>query len=140
MPKALAGQTKPRMGRPPKFERSAAGADEMRAKGEAYFSKCLQSDEVPTMVGLAQALGYADRASLFDAQERPEFSGAIKSLRSKVTGWWERRLAGNACTGAIFWLKNNGGYRDQQDSAITIGGDAKNPVQLLVTFKEAPAR
>lgn len=136
----LKGQTKPRMGRPPKFERSQAGADEMRAKGEAYFTKCVMTDDTPTMIGLAQSLGYSDRHSLLDAQEKPEFSATIKSLRAKVTGWWEKRLAGNACTGAIFWLKNNGGYRDQQDSAITIGGDAKNPVQLLVTFKEAPAR
>ena len=31
---------------------------------------------------------------------------------------WEKRLAGTACTGAIFWLKNQG-WSDKSEQVVT---------------------
>lgn len=36
-----------------------------------------------------------------------------------MRGWWEKRLAGNACTGAIFWLKNMADWADKTQSEVT---------------------
>jgi hypothetical protein len=101
---------KKRRGRPPKYTQ----ANEMELKINAYFES-LGPEDVPTTAGLALHLGYADRRCLYDQPGRSEeFSLAIKRAIMQIEIFWEKALAKNGCTGAIFWLKNHK-WRDQQE-------------------------
>lgn len=95
------------MARPPKFET----AEEFDAAADAYFEACKPTSEsagdIPTVNGLCLALNIC-RDTLWEYAKKPEFSDAVKRARTRLEAAWERRLAGNACTGAIFWLKNQG--------------------------------
>lgn len=83
-----------------------------------------------TMAGLARALGcnrntllnYEDEAKLAslgpEAAER--FIGAVKMARLRVEQWTEERLYSKGHpAGPIFSLKNNFGWKDQQEIAHT---------------------
>jgi len=106
---------KKKRGRPPKY----SDASIMQAKIEEYFNSLLgdedKPDEPPTMVGLALALGFNDRQSLFDYIAKPEYTCILKKAKTRVEKFWERKLAGTSPTGAIFWLKNHAGYADKQE-------------------------
>lgn len=94
-------------GRPPKYRSVKAMADKI----DTYF----EITEIPTKAGLTLHLGFCSEASLRDYKDKmPKFSNLIKLTFSRLAEWWEQRLAGSACAGSIFWLKNNAGYTDKQ--------------------------
>ena len=95
-------------GRPPKYDTPA----DIERIGEAFFADCDEKEHAPTMAGLAIALGFVDRQSLYDYEKREEFSCAIKALRLRVEAYHERCLSGTTVTGHIFWLKNHK-WRDE---------------------------
>ena len=120
-------------GRPPKYSEPEL----MIQRVKAYFAELVgdadKPDRPPTMAGLALALGFVDRQSLLDYEAKPEFSGVIKGARLRIQVYWESRLAGNAPTGSIFWLKNHAGYADKQELTGANGG----PLVLKLTSTEA---
>ncbi|MBU6501160.1 MAG: hypothetical protein KGJ89_05325 [Patescibacteria group bacterium] len=74
-----------------------------------------------TMHGLARAMGI-DRDTLINYSHKEEFFGAIKAARQKVAEDVETRLMdGKAQAGAIFNLKNNFGWKDEQKHDIEGG-------------------
>ena len=88
--------------------------EDMEALIEDYFGA---NDEY-TMAGLCNALGVM-KSTLQDYEKRPEFSGLVKGARQRVEAYVESiLLQGKNQTGAIFWLKNHGGYRDQQHHTV----------------------
>lgn len=101
------------MARPPIFETP----DEFQAVADAYFAECSLKEQVPTVNGMALALGMC-RQSLLNYGDKPGFLDAVKRVRTRLEAAWEQRLAGTACTGAIFWLKNQG-WSDKQEHAVT---------------------
>lgn len=119
------------MARPPLFQT----ADEFNAAADAYFESCKPSGEsdgdIPTVNGLCLALGMC-RDTLWEYAKKPEFSDAVKRARTRLEAAWERRLAGNACTGAIFWLKNQG-WTDKVEQQIS--GPNGGPVETVTKFK-----
>lgn len=88
-----------------------------------YFNSLVIDEEhakPPTMAGLALALGYSNRRSIYDAEARnDEFSLLIKKARITIENYWESKLAGQACTGAIFWLKNHADYKDKTQQELS---------------------
>lgn len=107
-----------RTGRPPLW----TTPDEFEDAAMAYLDECERptdgSDpEVPTINGLCLALD-CHRDSLWEYAKKPEFSDAIKRARGRLEMAWEKRLAENSCTGAIFWLKNQG-WRDKTETEVT---------------------
>ena len=108
-------------------------ADELEEKIEAYFETC--KDEIirdddgnvltdkngspvliphpPTVAGLARALGFMDRQSLYDYADREEFSCTIKNAITRIEEYAEQHLYIGRATGAIFWLKNHG-WKDEK--------------------------
>lgn len=104
------------MGRPPIF----STPDEFEAAADAYFLSCEETEEkagdIPTVNGLCLALGMT-RKTLWDYAGKPDFCDAVEKARARLEMAWERRLAGNACTGAIFWLKNQG-WSDKTEQTI----------------------
>lgn len=117
-------------------ERTGAGRpriiespEEFEARAQAYFDEC-EADEVAlTITGLALAVGFVDRQSLYDYQARPEFSGVVKRARTIVEHDYEKRLGAGKPTGAIFALKNMG-WRDKVDHDLRT---PDGPMEFVVT-------
>lgn len=74
----------------------------------------IRMPEPATITGLALFLGFNDRQSLYDYQAKEEFSCIVKKARTLVECEYEKRLAGQSPTGAIFALKNMG-WKDKQE-------------------------
>lgn len=98
-------------GRPRIYE----SGDELQEAIDNYFS---QPSCDLTITGLALHLGFCDRQSLYDYEKSEIFSCIIKTARMRVENAYERKLNSNACTGAIFALKNMG-WRDKTEQELT---------------------
>lgn len=110
-------------GRPPKF----TSPEEMDAMIDAYLLECIQKEEPLTITGLTLALGFCDKCSLYEYQEKPEFTHSVKRARLLVENAYEKRIEKGA--GPIFALKNFG-WSDKQD--LNIGGQEGNPLVTKV--------
>lgn len=100
---------------------------------DAYFERV--GDDLPTITGLALALGFDSRAGLLYYQdEKPQFLATIKRAKGRVEEAMERELINRngTVTGLIFNLKNNFAWRDAQELNHT-GADGV-PLQLKVEF------
>ena len=97
---------------------------DLEAAIQEYFA-----DETtkPTITGLAYHLGFESRQSLYDYEQRGQFSYMIKRARLKVEMGYENDLRGNNAAGPIFALKNMY-WKDNQRSEIT-GADG-GPVEM----------
>ena len=126
--------TKKAVGRPPKYKCK----EEIEEKIEAYFKKCegrvledkngdpildkwgkpiIVDREVPTITGLALALGFSTRLSLLNYQGKVEFMNTITRAKTMVEAYTEQRLFDrDGSNGAQFSLRNNfKGWNDKQD-------------------------
>lgn len=125
--------------------------DELEEAIESYFfvdntiyvgSKCGKPDEIPTgektmiakptVTGLALHLGFADKTTLYEYRDRPEFSYSIKRALTIIENYHESNLDGNNVTGRIFALKNMG-WRDKVETGFTDNeGKDVPPVQIYL--------
>jgi len=96
------------MGRP----RLIASPDEMLERGYAYFDQCKANESPILITALALALGLSGREAFAEYGRRPEFSDAVKELKSVCESYAESRIYSNNAAGAIFALKNYG-WTDQ---------------------------
>lgn len=95
---------------------------------DAYFAACEKAKKPFTVMGLCNVLGIC-RQTWHNYQNKwEEYAEVMEPARRRVEQWWEERLAGTACTGAIFWLKNNGGYKDTLQQEIS--GPNGAPVEI----------
>ena len=92
----------------------------MEKKIDDYFNLCDEKDHPYTIPGIAYHLGFADRSSLYNYEEKPEFSYLLKKARQKVEDYYNRILISRQgqVAGLIFLLKNHFDYRDQKDVAV----------------------
>ena len=102
-------------GRPPKYKTP----DEMQVIIDQYFvDNQYRTDNGVikryTMSGLALTLGMSRRA-LVDYAHKDEFLPTIKDARLVVEESLEQSLYGTGVAGVIFNLKNNFGWKDQQE-------------------------
>ena len=104
-------------GQPKKYKT----AEELQEKIEEYFKDAVfdkNGDERDimkpvTVAGLAYHLGFASRQSLWDYEQKSEYSYTIKKAKLFIESYLETRLLGNNVTGVIFNLKNNFGWMDK---------------------------
>lgn len=128
--------TKKAVGRPPKYKCK----EEIEEKIEAYFKKCegrvledkngdpildkwgkpiIVEREVPTITGLALALGFSTRLSLLNYQGKVEFMNTITRAKTRVEAYTEQRLFDrDGSNGAQFSLRNN--FKGWNDKQITV--------------------
>lgn len=106
-------------GRPPKNDPD--GVDEIQNKIDLYFEGLERTvgDDIitddPTFCGLALALGYSSRTSLWEnANAGNPISEPIKRALLRIEESYEKGLRFQSCTGAIFALKNRG-WTDKTD-------------------------
>jgi hypothetical protein len=128
-------------GRPPKYKTP----EEMQRIIDLYFLACkatmtgdtdLLEDlpeedllivndvegSMPTVTGLSYTLGMS-RQALIDYEKKSEFLDTIKAGKQRIEMFLEERLYHTACTGTIFNLKNNYGWKDKQE--IDMNADVK---------------
>jgi hypothetical protein len=93
---------------------------ELATQCEAYFAELEEQGEKPTITGLAYFLGFADKTTVYDYRDRPEFSHPIKRALLRVEMAYEKSLQGQAVTGPIFALKNMG-WKDKTETELSGG-------------------
>lgn len=103
--------------------------DEFKEKAIEFFESFLHEDKKvdylgdhPTITGLALYLGFADRQSLYDYQNREEFALVVRTARTLVEKNYEEALMSKSVTGAIFALKNMG-WSDKKEVDHTSKGE-----------------
>ncbi|OSA98117.1 UNVERIFIED_ORG: hypothetical protein B2H98_05350 [Clostridium botulinum] len=115
-------------GRPAKYEKP----EDMQRIIEAYFKECSKTKEVPTVTGLAFALGTNRQMLLryenadecewlkqYDDSVRVGFRDTIKRAKAFIESSYEQALFQQGKTiGAIFTLKNNYGYVDKTEQVV----------------------
>jgi len=121
-------------GRPPAFE----SAEELQVLVDSYFESLKiyndAGDHVeskPALItGIALHLGFCTRQSFYDYEKKPEFTYTIKVARLRVESSYEGQLFGKSTAGAIFGLKNVGGWSDKHEveSKVEVTG------QPLISF------
>lgn len=89
-------------GRPPFFN----NPEDLDVLVNKYFEET--TEEKRTITGLALALGFADKSSIYEYEKKPEFSYSIKQARLRVENCYELSLRGRGNSGDIFALKNFG--------------------------------
>lgn len=115
------------VGRPRKFTE----VEVLQEKINQYFSTCDERKVKYTVPGLALALGFVCRSSIWDYGKMPEFNYTIKRAMLKI----EQQRAEDLLTesnpvGKIFDLKNNFKWKDQQD----INQNITLPPGLKISF------
>lgn len=124
-------------GRPKMYET----AEEMQKAIDKYFKEAKpkkkpNSDEYifncPTITGLAYALGFESRQSLYDYEKNEEFSYTIKKARLRIEMQYEVNLSNPFMkpTGSIFALKNIGDWKDRQDVNVSGNNNGSEPINI----------
>ena len=102
-------------GRPLKFK----SVKELEEKINDYFIMCDDENRPYTITGLALALD-TDRKTLINYEAKEEYFNTIKKAKLKVENYAEEKLfKGGNSVGIIFNLKNNYGWKDQQEIKAT---------------------
>ena len=102
-------------------------AESMQKDIDGYF----ETETKLTVTGLALALGFESRQSLYDYEENNDFSYIVKKARLRIENGYEKRLHEQACTGAIFALKNMG-WKDKTEQDVNLSGG------VILNFQNAP--
>lgn len=89
----------------------------------------------PTVTGLALHLGFADKTTLYEYRDRPEFSYPIKRALTMIEQYHELGLCDNNVAGRIFALKNMG-WRDKVETGFT--NNNGDDLQPQIIFQPAP--
>lgn len=105
------------MGRPSHY----TDPGQLEAAIQEYFAG---TEGKKTITGLAYHLGFESRQSLYDYEQKGDFSYIIKRARLRVEIMYEENLQGQQCVGSIFALKNMG-WKDNSRTELT-GADGKD--------------
>lgn len=107
-----AKNARPKIGRPREFKTE----DDLKEAVNSYFQDTDEEDL--TITGLALALGFESRQSIYDYEKHSEFSYVIKRARLLVENGYEKDLK-HGKMAAIFPLKNMG-WSDRQEITSTV--------------------
>lgn len=92
--------------------------EQMQEVIDAYFVAAKEDKEPLTITGLALALGFCSRQSIYEYEKKEEYTYTIKRARLKVESSYEIALNGTTVAGPIFALKNLG-WSDKQEIETT---------------------
>lgn len=98
---------------------------------KAYLKSCEDNEELPSKAG-ACVFFRISKDTYNEYKKKSEYSDSLKDLENHMEKAWINRLASNAPTGAIFYLKNAFGYADKHEADITSKGESiTNKAELL---------
>lgn len=93
--------------------------EEFEQLSTEYFLRCKEDNEPLTITGLALALGFASKQSIYDYSKDHKYQHVVGRAKLMVENGYERRLLSDGSpTGAIFGLKNFG-WKDTVSNEIT---------------------
>lgn len=95
--------------------------EDLEAAIDGYFALCESENKKASVTGLALALGFCDKKTVYDYAERPEFLHSIKRALLQVESAYENGLWNNSVAGPIFALKNMG-WKDKTESDVNHSG------------------
>lgn len=121
--------------------------NQVQIRVQQYLEIIKKHGMQPTIVGLASAMGL-DRNKLYEvhAGTRPVKDARVKELIDQMYAVTLMVLEDGMQAGlikevtGIFLLKNNYGYKDQQEYVVTGGnllGDAKSDIELLEEYRSS---
>ena len=90
---------------------------------------------LPTITGLVNFIGFANRASFYDLEKDERFSHTIKRARSFIEQEYEELLQTGLGSGAIFALKNFG-WIDRTETVLS--GNFEETRQKMKGFLDEP--
>lgn len=116
--------------------------EDMQKNIDKYFDLCDNNMEVKyndageeilyleplpyTVTGLALELGFTSRQALLNYEGKKEFQDTIKKAKLKIENYAERKLyTAKNCTGVIFNLKNNYGWKDKTEQDVNMTQEIK---------------
>jgi hypothetical protein len=118
-------------GRPPKYE----SADELKDAIDKY----LQQEGPKTITGLALALGFESRQSLYDYEQKESFSYIIRRAKLFVENYYEMQLIdGSSAQGAKFALQQMG-WSSKSVHDLKSSDGSMSPPQNLKELYDAEA-
>lgn len=122
---------KKKVGKPPKFKNEKELNDTILA----YFNKCETDKQIANKAGLCMFLKISRDTY---SEYRKRYPDTVKGADFAIENVWVQRLAGNAPTGAIFYLKNafKEEYKDHNQTDITSGG---KPIKNEIIIKKFDA-
>lgn len=125
----MEGKKENTAGRPPIYE----SLDEILPKLQEW-EETLKEGYKPTVTGLALALGFCSKDTLYAYRDKPIFSYSIKRALLIVENGYEKSLRESGATGSIFALKNMG-WKDKTETDLTTNGKEINQPSTIV-FKK----
>jgi len=96
---------------------------------DLYFDDAVAAEDPVSIAGLAYALGFVSRQSLYDYERKELYADVIKKARLRVEAYMVKRSIKSNGAGAIFQLKNMG-YTDRQVMQI-------EPVTINISGKDS---
>lgn len=103
-----------------------ADPEELAKACEEYFKQ----DVKPTVTGLALFLTFADKTTLYEYRDRPEFTYPIKKALTRIEHYHEKGLTDNQVAGRIFALKNMG-WKDKTEAEV-YGKDGAPLINIIM--------
>lgn len=89
---------------------------EIQAMCTSFFTECIKSKRLPTMTGLANALGTTRHNLLAAYNSDPDIHLTINRAKQAIVEFVETLLlSGRPPIGLIFWLKNNDNWIDKTE-------------------------
>lgn len=89
---------------------------EIQAMCTSFFAECIKSKRLPTMTGLANALGTTRHNLLSAYNSDPDINLTINRCKQSIIEFVETLLlSGRPPIGLIFWLKNNDNWIDKTE-------------------------
>lgn len=120
-------------GRPAFFDNPA----EMQVLIDKYFAVCEKTKQPPSHAGLAYALGFCSRDTLYEYEHKPAFSDVVKRAKLFIEQIRINHLSTGvgSAAGIMFIICNEGGYYNPQRIEHT--GKDSGPVEIQVKYINA---
>ena len=112
---------------------------------EAVPKRCIDDNgetyvifNAPTITGLAYALGFESRQSMYDYEQRESTSYTIKRARLRIANQYEQNLSNPRVrpAGAIFALKNIDSWTDKKEVTVDNDAQLKDFAQIVKELKD----
>jgi hypothetical protein len=102
-----------------------------------YMERCKEEDEPLTATGLAIALGFKSRQSLYDYRKDPDYKDAINKAMLYVENGYEIQMARGRGDGGIVFALKNFGWTDKQELDHTSSDGSMSQKEQSVAVLEA---
>lgn len=113
--------------------------DENMPIADKYGNPIIINKKVPTITGLALALGFNGRKSLMEYQGRKEFVNTIMRAKSRCEEYAESRLYDrDGAKGAEFSLRCNFKWKDKPDNTESVNDNINNNIKDLSELLKNP--